>query len=562
MMVIGVNKDILRVRISTKEISETRYEINGGLIVYDVGGQRGLRKQWMPFFDMVHTIVFVTDISSYDQTLVENPTANRLKDAIELFGKISNSHLLLHVNIVLLLNKMDLFERKLAHIPVQHYFPSYQDSQEPAKVVKFFEKQFLKQCKRTRADGNVIIHPTKCTDTKSMQILDVRNSILNYTSDYPILNALISLYFSLISSVISTVFFWVPTFLRPNTNKYEVQSKESLKTTMTQLIRSVHTDSRDICAGISARRHAGTTCITVAVDAVHFVAPVKLNHICILKASLTRSWQTSMEVSVTVETEDMLTGEITFCCSGFFTFMTSDRRPVPMITPNSMRERRRYHEAQERRNNRLAKKTYTPNPCLPYSPKGQEEEQEERGTMKAFRKHSFTESRVRSNTLDLSKVAVNCSDTYTEVVEIVFPEHCNSMGITFGGQIMQWMEYCAAIAANRHCRGLLLVASIDSITFLKSTRQGDVVTVRAMVSASYTHSVEVYVTVEKEDLAGNQVVTNDGWLTLVMYKNGSKCRVPQVNPVSSWEIERQKGSAERKEQRLKDKQLIKSYIHQ
>ncbi|KAJ3313465.1 Acyl-coenzyme A thioesterase 11 [Boothiomyces sp. JEL0838] len=406
------------------------------------------------------------------------------------------------------------------------------------------------------------------------KIQDIHNGILNYTSDYPILNALFSLYFSVVYSVFSLMFFWVPTSLRPTSNKNEAQSKESLKTTMTQLIRSVHTDSRgiafggqilawmDICAGISARRHAGTTCITVAVDAVHFVAPVKLNQICILKASLTRSWQTSMEVSVTVETEDTQTGEITFCCSGFFTFMTSDRRPVPMIIPNSMRERRRYHEAQERRNNRLAKKTYTPNPCLPYAPKGQEEEQEERGTMKAFRKHSFTESRVRSNTLDLTKLSVNCSDTYTEVVEIVFPEHCNSMGITFGGQIMQWMEYCAAIAANRHCRGLLLVASIDSITFLKSTRQGDVVTVRAMVSASYTHSVEVYVTVEKEDLAGNQVVTNDGWLTLVMYKNGAKCRVPQVNAISSWEIERQKGSLERKEQRLKDKQLIKSYMHQ
>ncbi|KAJ3272388.1 guanine nucleotide-binding protein subunit alpha [Terramyces sp. JEL0728] len=171
---------ILRVRISTKEISETRYDISGGLIVYDVGGQRGLRKQWMPFFDMVHSIVFVTDISSYDQTLVENPTVNRLKDAIELFGKISNSPIMLHVNIVLLLNKMDLFERKLCHIPVQHYFPSYQDSPEPTKVVKFFEKQFLKQCKRTRNDGNIIVHPTKCTDTKSMQVilLNVVNGLL------------------------------------------------------------------------------------------------------------------------------------------------------------------------------------------------------------------------------------------------------------------------------------------------------------------------------------------------------------------------------------------------
>ena len=81
-------------------------------------------------------------------------------------------------------------------------------------------------------------------------------------------------------------------------------------TIMTQLIRSVHTDSRgiafagqilawmDIAGGVAARRHSGRTCVTAAVDAVHFLAPVKMGQICIIKASVNRTWTSSMEVGV------------------------------------------------------------------------------------------------------------------------------------------------------------------------------------------------------------------------------------------------------------------------
>jgi acyl-CoA hydrolase len=244
---------------------------------------------------------------------------------------------------------------------------------------------------------------------------------------------------------------------------------------MTQLIRSEHTDSRgiafagqilawmDICSGIAARKHAGVQCVTVAVDAVHFLNPVKVNEICILRASVNRSWGTSMEVGVSVESEDMLTGKTVFCCHGYFTFVTVGKIPVPQVNPNSMRDRRRYHEAQERRNNRISKPKSEPQPCLAQNPSNVEsgDEIETRNR----RAGSFTETKK------IITKSIPCSESYTEVTEIVFPEHCNSLGITFGGQIMKWMVYSASISANRHIRNGMLVASIDSISFLQPSKQ-------------------------------------------------------------------------------------------
>lgn len=119
------NEDILNVRIQTTEITENLFNLRGGIIVFDVGGQRGLRKQWMPYFDFVHSIVFVADISCFDQVLVEDVTVNRMADALDLFESICNAPLLKNISMVLLLNKMDVLHKKLKHTLVSTYFPDF-----------------------------------------------------------------------------------------------------------------------------------------------------------------------------------------------------------------------------------------------------------------------------------------------------------------------------------------------------------------------------------------------------------------------------------------------------
>lgn len=76
------------------------------------------------------------------------------------------------------------------------------------------------------------------------------------------------------------------------------------------------------------------------------------------------------------------------------------------------------------------------------------------------------------------------------------PQHANTLQITFGGQIIQWMETCALVSARRLACTYLMTASIDSLQFIKPTHVGEVVTVRSIVSRTFKSSIEVYVSVE------------------------------------------------------------------
>lgn len=112
------------VRVRTTKVSETVFTIEGSpYSVYDVGGQKSLRAFWVPYFDDVQAILFISSLAGYDQQMVEDTKTNRMTDAIHLFEIVSNHKLLRNVAIILFLNKVDLLERKIQKSSVQKYFP-------------------------------------------------------------------------------------------------------------------------------------------------------------------------------------------------------------------------------------------------------------------------------------------------------------------------------------------------------------------------------------------------------------------------------------------------------
>ena len=54
----------------------------------------------------------------------------------------------------------------------------------------------------------------------------------------------------------------------------------------------------DICAAMSAYKHARTPVVTASVDRLNFLAPAKMGEILILKSSVNFTGKTSMEVGV------------------------------------------------------------------------------------------------------------------------------------------------------------------------------------------------------------------------------------------------------------------------
>lgn len=113
----------------------------------------------------------------------------------------------------------------------------------------------------------------------------------------------------------------------------------------------------DTIAGVVAKRHSGRVCVTLAIDSVRFLAPARNGNILVFKASLNKAWHTSMEIGVKVFAEDFKTLERKHILSAYFTFVALDDHLKPTsvcpVIPQTVDEKRRFEEAEKRREQRL-----------------------------------------------------------------------------------------------------------------------------------------------------------------------------------------------------------------
>ncbi|HRW07364.1 MAG TPA: acyl-CoA thioesterase [Caldilineaceae bacterium] len=115
----------------------------------------------------------------------------------------------------------------------------------------------------------------------------------------------------------------------------------------------------DECGGIIAARHARRPAVTITVDSVHFHRPVLLGRLLLVHGHITWVGRTSMEVELRVETEDLLTGEVTHTNSAYFVYVALDEErrptPVPRLLLQNEEERRRFAQGEARQKVRLAR---------------------------------------------------------------------------------------------------------------------------------------------------------------------------------------------------------------
>jgi acyl-CoA hydrolase len=113
----------------------------------------------------------------------------------------------------------------------------------------------------------------------------------------------------------------------------------------------------DIAMAISASRHSGLVCVTAAVDQIDFFHPVSLGEVVILKASVNRVFNTSMEVGVKVFAENIRARTVIHTNSAYMTFvgLNAEGKPAksPQVIPETDDETRRFEEAMKRRESRL-----------------------------------------------------------------------------------------------------------------------------------------------------------------------------------------------------------------
>lgn len=109
----------------------------------------------------------------------------------------------------------------------------------------------------------------------------------------------------------------------------------------------------DLVGAMAAYRHARTHVVTASMDHIDFIAPVHVGDLLILKSSLNRAFNTSMEVGVKVWVENTIAGTHRHVASAYLTFVAVDSQgrhvPVPKLEPTSEEDKRRYEDAGRRR---------------------------------------------------------------------------------------------------------------------------------------------------------------------------------------------------------------------
>jgi len=140
-------------------------------------------------------------------------------------------------------------------------------------------------------------------------------------------------------------------------------------------------------------------------------------------------------------------------------------------------------------------------------------------------------------------------ESLTILTDLVLPAETNPLDNLFGGELLARMDRASSIAARRHCKHIVVTASVNHVAFNKAVPVGSVLTIEAKVSRAFTSSMEIFVDVWIEDRkSGKREKVNEGIYTFVaVNEKGNTVKVPPIVPQTDLEKERYEGALRRKQ---------------
>jgi len=144
------------------------------------------------------------------------------------------------------------------------------------------------------------------------------------------------------------------------------------------------------------------------------------------------------------------------------------------------------------------------------------------------------------------------SASRAEMSEIVLPNDTNSLGNLMGGQLLHWMDICAAISSQRHAHCVCVTAAVDSVEFHSAIELGEVVTIKSQVNRVFRTSMEVEINVWAENPSKRTVrKSNRAFFTFVAVDSEKRAAVaPQIIPETEEERQAYEDALRRREMRL------------
>ena len=109
----------------------------------------------------------------------------------------------------------------------------------------------------------------------------------------------------------------------------------------------------DKVAYVCAAKHAGTYCVTAAIERVDFLAPVEVGDLVSLMASVNYTGKSSLVVGIRVISEDIKTHQVKHTNTSYFTMVAfgDDNKPikVPGLILENHKQAYRFHKGSLRK---------------------------------------------------------------------------------------------------------------------------------------------------------------------------------------------------------------------
>lgn len=144
--------------------------------------------------------------------------------------------------------------------------------------------------------------------------------------------------------------------------------------------------------------------------------------------------------------------------------------------------------------------------------------------------------------------------SYTHVVmtQVVMPQLTNTHGTIFGGEVLSWIDICAGVSAQRHCRSNVVTASFDEVHFVTPIKHGYVVILESQINAVFHSSMEIGTVVTAENpRTGERKIAVRALCTFVsLDDHGNPKKCPPLKTDSPEEKDREQAAHARRQLRL------------
>lgn len=154
--------------------------------------------------------------------------------------------------------------------------------------------------------------------------------------------------------------------------------------------------------------------------------------------------------------------------------------------------------------------------------------------------------------------AKRVSDSRTEQIQIIMPEHINGYDRLFGGKLVEWIDVVAAVVARRHSNRNITTVSIDNLHFKAAAHVNNTLVLIGRMTYVGRTSMEIRVDTFVEALSGEKKLVNRAYLVMVALDDRERpVEVPRL--ILETEEDHQEWEAGQKRNALRKQRRIEQY---